>query len=113
MPYTFQTADKAFKNDNIRELGLDEQGMRFLKLRSLSRKEHLNRLIQDHNLAIPDGNPAARLKAVFESGVTDTQIGATIRAIFVGERQQRGDKEDALYGIVQAEDVRLGGPPPK
>lgn len=96
MPYTFQSADKAFKNDNIRELGLDDQGMRFLKLRSLSRKEHLNRLILEHNLAIPDGKPAARLKAVFESGVTDAQIDATIRAIYVGERQQRAASEAAL-----------------
>lgn len=96
MPYTYQSADKAFKNDNIRELGLDAQGMRFLKLRSLSRKEHLARLIADHALAIPDGKPAARLKAVFESTVTDAQIDATIRSIATVERQQRAALEPAL-----------------
>ena len=96
MPYTFQTADRAFKNDNIRELGLNDQGMRFLKLRSLSRKEHLNRLIQDHNLLIPDGKPAARLNAVFESGITSAQIDATIRAIYAAERRQRAGSEAAL-----------------
>lgn len=96
MPYTYQLAEKAFKNDSIRELSLDGQGMRFLKLRSLSRKEHLNRLILDHTLAIPDGKPSARLKAVFESGVTDAQIDATIRSISVGERQQRAAIEPAL-----------------
>jgi hypothetical protein len=89
-------ADRTFKNDNIRDLGRDDQGMRFLKLRSLSRKEHLNRLIQDHNLAIPDGKPAARLKSVFESGVTDAQIDTTIRAIYASERQQRANNEAAL-----------------
>ena len=96
MPYTFQTAEKAFKNDNIRELGLDLQGVRFLKLRSLSRKEHLNRLVLDHSLAIPDGLPAARVKAVFESGITDDQINATIRAIYAEERQQRSQNEPEL-----------------
>ncbi len=96
MPYTFQTAEQAFKNDKIRELGLDARGMRFLKLRSLSRKEHLNRLIQGYNLAIPDGKPSARLKAVFESPVSDAQIDATIRTIHLNERQQRAVTEPAL-----------------
>ena len=96
MPYTFQSADKAFKNDKIRELGLDAQGMRFLKLRSLSRKEHLTRLIADHALVIPDGKPAAKLKAVFESGVTDIQIDETIRSIAASERQHRASLEPNL-----------------
>jgi hypothetical protein len=96
MSYTFQTADKAFKNDKIRELALDEQGLRFLKLRSLSRKEHLNRLIQDHHLTIPSGTSAARLKAVFKSGVTDEQINSTIRVIYNEERRQRAKNEPGL-----------------
>lgn len=96
MSYTFQSADKAFKNDAIRELGLDDQGMRFLKLRSLSRKEHLNRLIRDHHLTVADGKPTARLKAVFESPVTDAQIDATIKAIYAEERCQRAAGEPSL-----------------
>lgn len=96
MPYTYQSADKAFKNDNIRELGLDAEGTRFLKLRSLSRKEHLTRLIADHDLAVPEGKPAARLKAVFESAVTNAQIDETIRSIATVERQQRAALEPAL-----------------
>lgn len=96
MPYTFQAAEKAFKNDNIRELGIDAQGVRFLKLRSLSRKEHLNRLIKDHRLEILGEAPAARLRAVFESGITDDQINATIRAIYAEERLQRSQNEPGL-----------------
>lgn len=96
MPYTFQAADKAFKNDKIRELALDEQGLRFLKLKSLSRKEHLNRLIQNHHLTIQAGTLAARLKAVFESRVTDKQINSTIRAIYDEERRQRAKNEPGL-----------------
>lgn len=96
MPYTYQQADRAFKNDEIRELGRDPDGMRFLKLRSLSRKEHLNCLIAAHGLAIPDGKPAARLKAVFESQVTEAQLDATIRTIAAAERQQRAALEPAL-----------------
>jgi hypothetical protein len=96
MPYTFQLAERAFKNDQIRDLGLDPQGMRFLKLRSLSRKEHLERLIAATNLAIPDGKPNARLKAVYESALTDDQINDTIRTIYNEERIQRAATEDAL-----------------
>jgi hypothetical protein len=96
MPYTYQQADKAFKNDEIRQLSLDPDGMRFLKIRSLSRKEHLTRLIADHSLAIPDGKPADRLKAVFESSITDAQIDTTIRIIAATERQQRLALEPAL-----------------
>jgi len=96
MPYTYQSADTAFKNDNIRELSQDTQGMRFLKLRSLSRKEHLARLIADHALSIPDGSLATRLKAVFESAITDAQIDATIRSLATAERQRRAALEPAL-----------------
>ena len=102
MPYTYQSADKAFKNDDIRELGLDPQGMRFLKLRSLSRKEHLTRLIADHGLAIPDGKPASRMKAVFESDIADPQIDATIRSIATSERQQRAAVEPSLITEARA-----------
>jgi len=70
--------------------------MRFLKLRSLSRKEHLNRIIADHDLQIPEGGPAARLKDLFESDVTDAQIDATIRAIFSEERTRRAVSEGPL-----------------
>ena len=96
MSYSFQMADSAFRGDRIRDLGRDEQGMRFLKLRSLSRKEHLDQLVRDHALVIPDGKPSARLAAVFESRVTDAQIDATIRAIYAVERQQRAMNEAAL-----------------
>ncbi|RKU14476.1 hypothetical protein C6501_08145 [Candidatus Poribacteria bacterium] len=40
----FSTAVNLFKNDKIRELSITDEGMRFLKLRSLSRKEHLDYL---------------------------------------------------------------------
>ena len=96
MPYTFDEAVAAFKSDQIRELGLDADGLRFLKLRSLSRKEHLNRLIRDHGLATPEGRPQSRLRAVFESPVTEGQIDATIRGIYATERADRAANEDAL-----------------
>jgi hypothetical protein len=96
MPYTFYTADQAFKDDKVRELGLDPQGIRFLKLRSLSRKEHLDRLINDHHLVIPNGKPSTRLMAVFESPVNDAQIDSTIKSIHASERQQRAIIEPEL-----------------
>jgi len=96
MPYTFQSANAAFKNDKIRELSQDIQGMRFLKLRSLSRIEHLNRLVRDHDLVIPAGTPSERLRSVFESSLNDTQIDATIKRIYAEERQNRAVTEPQL-----------------
>ncbi len=96
MSYSFESADRAFKDGQIRDLSHHAQGMRFLKLRSLSRKEHLNRIIADHDLQIPEGRPAARLKDLFESDITDAQIDATIRAIFLEERVRRAVSEGPL-----------------
>lgn len=40
----FNTAVSLFKDDKIHEISATDEGMRFLKLRSLSRKEHLDYL---------------------------------------------------------------------
>jgi len=54
MPYTFQEATRKFRNDDIRGLSEDADGLRFLKLRSLSRKEHMERLAQECGITHPE-----------------------------------------------------------
>ena len=97
MSYSFESAERAFKDGQIRDLSHHAQGMRFLKLRSLSRKEHLNRLIADHYLQIPEGRPAARLKDLFESDITDAQIDATIRVRVLHEILPVRNHFDAIW----------------
>jgi len=41
MPLTFDDCDRLFRNDKIGELAEDPDGIRYLKLRSLSRREAL------------------------------------------------------------------------
>jgi len=50
----FQDALNKFKNDYIRELSLTDDGMKFLKLRSLSRKSQMEHLIEKAGLNFGD-----------------------------------------------------------
>ncbi len=95
MPFTFREAERAFRDDRISDLASDAQGLRFLKLRSLSRREHMDRLIADHRLQI-SANARELLEAIFDSNVTISQIESTIRSIYSEERTQRQTAEEQL-----------------
>lgn len=96
MSYTFQEALRAFKNDHIRELSLDPDGRRFLKLRSLSRNTLMDRLIHDHNLTIPDVSGQRSFQFLYESPLNEQQIEQTIRNIYEEERHARQGNESQL-----------------
>ena len=96
MSYTFQEALRAFKNDHIRELSLDYEGRRFLKLRSLSRNTLMDRLIRDHQLTIPDISGQKLFQFLYESPLNEQQIEQTIRNIYEEERQARRASESQL-----------------
>jgi len=96
MPYTFQQALLAFNNDKIRELSQDEIGLRFLKLRSLSRREHMERLLLDHGQILPNLPSNDYLRYVFDSDITDEQIEQTINSIYSEGRALRLENEDEL-----------------
>lgn len=96
MPYTFQQALHAFKNNHIRELGLDPDGLRFLKLRSLSRKALMERLLQEHGIPSPRVKGNELLRFLYESDLHEHQIEQTIRHIYEEERQERRLHEPAL-----------------
>lgn len=92
----FAAADRLFRADKIRELSETSEGLRFLKLRSLSRKEYLERLL--NSVAEPVSGPARdMLRSAFASRkVTNTVIDATIRDIYAAERTARKSREPAL-----------------
>ena len=50
MSYNFENAIKFFKEDKIRELSLDSEGLRFLKRRSISRSDIMLQFANSLNL---------------------------------------------------------------
>jgi hypothetical protein len=96
MPRSFNQAMTDFRNDRIRELSLHPDGLRFLKLRSLSRKEYMERLAEDCNLTHASFSGERLLRFLYESTITVQQIEQTIRAIYSEERAGRQQGEDEL-----------------
>jgi len=92
----FSTAEKMFKQDRVRELAESPSGLRYLKLRSLSRKEHLRSLFEAAHLAEPE-RAKAMFRSAFESDkVTAKQIDTAIKAIYASERSARKKREPGL-----------------
>ena len=81
MTRTFDQANSDFKNDKIRELSQDLDGLRFLKLRSLSRTEYMDRLAEDCDLTHPNLRGVRLLRFLYESNITNQQLDQTIKAI--------------------------------
>jgi len=96
MPYTFDEAKTAFRNDMIRELCQTPEGLRFLKLRSLSRSEYMERLVRDCGLTCPGLRGDSLLRFLYDSDITVEQIEQTIRTIYSEERAVRRNREDEL-----------------
>ncbi len=96
MPYSFDEAISAFRNNKIRELSQDEDGLRFLKLRSASRREYLQRILMDCELDDHGYSGDRLLQILFESDATEAQIEDSINAIYSGARQERQDNEGEL-----------------
>ena len=65
----FNRAVNLYKNDKIRELAETDEGMRFLKLRSLSRKEYLDYLIRTFKLKVGDLKSTEWLEFIYQSAI--------------------------------------------
>lgn len=92
----FSIAERMFQQDRIRELADSPSGLRYLKLRSLSRKEHLEAVFAAGNLSKP-GQAKAMLRIAFDNAqLTDCQIDAVIRAIYAIDRSARKAREPDL-----------------
>jgi hypothetical protein len=96
MPYSFDQASTAFRDDKIRELSQDPDGLRFLKLRSLSRTGYMQRLAEDCNLIHRGLRGEALLRFLYESEITIQQIEHTINSIYAEERTERQQAEEQL-----------------
>ncbi len=111
MPYSFDQANEAFRDDRIRELGQAPEGLRFLKLRSLSRKDYMARLFEICHLPLPSARSKDWLKYLYEnSKVTDDIIDGAINAIFSEERRDRQKMEDELISeLYKVDSFEWGG----
>ena len=92
----FNTAINLFNNDRIQELSTTNDGLRFLKLRSLSRKEQLAYLIDKFDIEIGSMKSREWLQLIYESDVWSEDIDATILELYEEERIIRRENEQQL-----------------
>jgi hypothetical protein len=92
----FQTAANLFKNDRIKELSEDTDGRRFLKLRSLSRRDKIEELAQEVGLNISRIPSRDLLKKLYDAMINEKKIEKFIKKKFVEERALRKKTENQL-----------------
>ena len=92
----FSTANRFFGNDQIRELASTEEGMRYLKLRSISRKNLMEYFIEKYSIEIGTANSRTWLEILYNSSITIEEIDETIEELYEGERASRRESEATL-----------------
>lgn len=102
----FDTAMALFSNDCIRELAESDDGLRFLKLRSLSRREHLEALFEVASITPQVSSARGMFKEAFETIAVDEEvINKTISQIYASERKERQTKEPELVNQLYRLDI--------
>ena len=96
MPLDFQNAERFFRDNRIRELAQTMDGLLYLKLKSLSRKKHLERLADKMGLSAQGKTAGQMLQELYEAKVDMGSIDDLVREIYTEERSIRRETEDAL-----------------
>jgi len=110
MALTFEDCQRLFRNDSITELAQDGDGIRYLKLRSLSRREGLERLFEIAGVPLPEVNVSQLFRRAFEGGITVAQIEICIREIYLQERAGRREQEPELINqLYRMQEFNWGG----
>ena len=106
----FNMAVNLYKNDKIRELAETDAEMRFLKLRSLSRKEYLDYLIHKFELKVGNLKSAEWLKFIYESAIQSEDIDDVIQELFeVGRKIRRDNEQQLINELYKIESFDWGG----
>jgi len=93
----FEELVRLFNNNKFDEIENDKQGVRFLKLRSISRKDTIVEIAKQNKLLIDDLTANKIFKLVFNSEIiTDKIIDTYILSKYKVERDERKLEEDAL-----------------
>ncbi|HID64067.1 MAG TPA: hypothetical protein EYP49_15215 [Anaerolineae bacterium] len=96
MPLDFQAAERLFRDDEIRELSRTPYGLLYLKLRSLSRKRYLERLVDRVGLTVQDRRAKQMFRELYEARVSIEAVDGLIQEIYEEERSARREVEDEL-----------------
>lgn len=107
----FQVAEKLFKDDKIHELETSPDGIRFLKLRSLNRKDILDSFAAFEKIDMSGVARKDFFKFFFENPkITDTKIETFIRQQYKNERAIRKKNESELVNeLYKVEAFDWGG----
>ena len=95
----FETAANLFRNDKIGTLAESPDGLRFLKLRSISRKEYLDQLFEEAGVRSRNNKQAGMLRDAFvrRSEISNDVIERTIRFLYHKEHVTRQTQETDLF----------------
>lgn len=93
----FTQLDNFFRNDNFPGIENDARGTRYLKLRSMSRRESLEQFCEKHTIDISEVAAREYFAHIFNlATVTDAQINEFINEKYLEERRVRLEREDYL-----------------
>jgi len=94
---SFKELVKLFNNNKFNEIENDKQGIRFLKLRSISRKDTIVEIARQNKLNIDDLTASDIFELVFNSSIINNEtIDAYILLKYKIERDERKKDEDIL-----------------
>ncbi len=93
----FASAKRLFDTDRIQDLASTSDGLRFLKLKSLSRREHLERVFAAVSAKASATTAATLLREAYDSrAISNQTIDSLIRAIYAEQRRERKQHEPEL-----------------
>lgn len=93
----FAAAKTLFDTDRIQDLAAAAEGLRFLKLKSLSRREHLERVFAAASATPATTTATALLREAYDTRVISEQtIDSVIREIYAEQREARKEREPEL-----------------
>ena len=93
----FAAAKRLFDTDRIQDLAAAAEGLRFLKLKSLSRREHLERVFAGASATPATTTATALLREAYDTRVISEQtIDSVIREIYAEQRKARKEREPEL-----------------
>jgi hypothetical protein len=93
----FEEAQRMFREEKIRELAAEEDGLRFLKLRSLSRRDYLESLFSRAGSTPRTSGGRNLFREAYETNaISDAVIDSFIRQVYAEERETRRQREPAL-----------------
>jgi hypothetical protein len=110
VPLSFAEAERLFRDNEIRTLGQSSDGLLYLKLRSLSRKEYLERLIEAIGFGAESDRAREMFRELYEARVSADEVDAVIRRIYEQERSaRRAVESDLVNQLYRVEVFDWGG----